>query len=322
MRIFVAGHNGMVGSAILRRLRATADDDPIVADRHDLDLTDQRAVHTFMQAQRPDAVILAAARVGGIMANATYPADFIHDNLMIASNVIHAAHAAGVHRLLQLGSSCIYPRDAAQPITEEALLTGPLEPTNEPYAIAKIAAIKLCESYNRQHGTDYRSVMPTNLYGPGDNFHPDNAHVLPSLLARFHDAAKAGAPNVTIWGSGSPRREFLHVDDMAAGALFVLGLDHAAYVSQTHPMQSHLNIGWGTDVAIIELAHMIADITGFTGKIICDTTRPDGTPRKLLDTSRMQRLGWHPKISLQDGLRTTYEWVLSHQETGKALRSR
>lgn len=230
MRIYIAGHTGMVGSAILRHLAMTGGHDLITADRQQLDLTDQRAVRDFMQAQRPDAVVLAAARVGGIMANATYPADFIHDNLMIVANVIHAAHGAGVRRLLQLGSSCIYPRDAPQPITEDALLTGPLEPTNAPYAIAKIAAIKLCESYNRQHGTDYRSIMPTNLYGPGDNFHPDNAHVLPALLARFYDAVQSGADHVTIWGSGTPRREFLHVDDLAAAARD-LPLDHPEVLS-------------------------------------------------------------------------------------------
>ena len=311
----------MVGAAILRHLQAKGGDDPITADHRDLDLTDQRAVRDFMQDQRPDAVVLAAARVGGIMANATRPADFIHDNLMIAANVIHAAHEAGVGRLLQLGSSCIYPRAAAQPISEEALLTGPLEPTNEAYAIAKIAAIKLCESYNRQHGRDYRSVMPTNLYGPGDNFHPDHAHVLPSLLLRFHDAAQKGADSVTIWGSGTPRREFLHVDDMAAGALFVMGLDAADYQAQTRPTQSHLNIGWGADIAIIDLARMIATLTGFQGRIICDTSKPDGTPRKLLDTGRMQRLGWAPRISLQDGLRATYDWVLAQQCAGLPLRS-
>ncbi|MFU8823314.1 GDP-L-fucose synthase family protein [Yoonia sp.] len=320
MRIYLAGHNGMVGSAILRLLRATGTDDVITADRPDLDLTDQRAVRDFMQAQRPDAVILAAARVGGIMANATYPADFIHDNLMIASNVIHAAHAAGVQRLLQLGSSCIYPRDTAQPITENALLTGPLEPTNAPYAIAKIAAIKLCESYNRQYGRDYRSVMPTNIYGPGDNFHSNHAHVLPALLLRFHTARQTGAKHVTIWGSGTPRREFLHADDVAAGALFVMGLDKGRYAAETMPDQSHLNIGWGTDISVLDLAQMIADLTGFRGAILCDASKPDGTPRKVLDTSRMQRLGWAPRITLPDGLRATYDWFLSQQNAGRALR--
>lgn len=321
MRIFVAGHNGMVGAAILRHLAWTGAHELITADRQQLDLTDQRAVRDFMQARRPDAVVLAAARVGGIMANTTYPADFIHDNLMIATNVIHAAHAAGVRHLLQLGSSCIYPRDAVQPITEDALLTGPLEPTNAPYAIAKIAAIKLCESYNRQHGTDYRSIMPTNLYGPGDNFHPANAHVLPALLARFHAAAQNGADSVTIWGSGTPRREFLHVDDLAAAAVFAMGLDAAAYQAETLPMRSYLNIGWGEDISIHDLAQMIAELTGFKGQIIYDRTKPDGTPRKLLDTSRMQRLGWQPKIGLQEGLRTTYRWFQSENHAGRALRS-
>jgi nucleoside-diphosphate-sugar epimerase len=321
MRIYIAGHSGMVGSAILRQLAVTGRHDLITADRQQLDLTDQRAVRDFMQAQRPDAVVLAAARVGGIMANATYPADFIHDNLMIAANVIHAAHAAGVQHLLQLGSSCIYPRDAPQPITEEALLTGPLEPTNAPYAVAKIAAIKLCESYNQQYGTDYRSIMPTNLYGPGDNFHPQNAHVLPALLARFHAAAQSGADRVTIWGSGTPRREFLHVDDLAAAAVFVMGLDADALAAETQPTQSHLNIGSGHDISILDLARMIADITGFTGQIVCDSTKPDGTPRKLLASARIGRLGWTPKISLQDGLRTTYGWFLCQHHAGQPLRS-
>jgi GDP-L-fucose synthase len=320
MRVFVAGHHGMVGSAILRAILARGGAEPITADRRDLDLTDQAAVRAFLQDQRPDAVILAAAKVGGIMANATYPADFIKDNLLIATNVISQSHAAGVQRLLQLGSSCIYPRNSPQPITEDALLTGALEPTNAPYAVAKIAAITLCTAYNRQFGTDYRSIMPTNLYGPGDNFHPQNAHVLPSLLARFHDAAQSGANAVTIWGSGTPRREFLHVDDLADAALFVLGLDQARFAAQTGAAQNHINIGWGEDIAILRLAEMIADLTGFTGKIICDSTKPDGTPRKRLDTSRMQRLGWTPKIALPVGLRSTFDWFLSQTGTGQPLR--
>ena len=320
MRIFIAGHNGMVGSAILRLLRSEGGHDLITADRRDLDLKDQAQVRAFMTAQRPDAVVLAAAKVGGIMANATQPADFITDNLLIATNVIHAAHATGVRQMVQLGSSCIYPRNAAQPITEDALLTGPLEPTNAAYAVAKIAAIKLCESYNQQYGTDYRSVMPTNLYGPGDNFHPDHAHVLPALLARFHHAVQSGAKAVALWGSGVPRREFLHVDDLAAAVLFVMRLDSAVYRAATTPAQSHLNIGWGQDISILDLAQLLADLTGFSGRIVCDTRKPDGTPRKLLDTARMQRLGWRPAIPLQAGLRHTYDWYLSQIKAGYALR--
>ena len=252
--------------------------------------------------------------MGGIHANNTYPADFIHDNLMIAANVIGAAHASGVARLLNLGSSCIYPRAAPQPMAEDALLTGPLEPTNEPYAIAKIAAIKLCESYNRQHGTDYRSVMPTNLYGPGDNFHPENAHVLPALLRRFHAAAQAGHEEVTIWGSGTPRREFLHVDDMAAAALFVLDLDRETYDANTAPMLSHINVGTGSDVTILELARMVARVTGFAGRITTDPSRPDGAPRKLMDVGRLASMGWRATIGLEEGIADTYQWFLDHQD--------
>lgn len=321
MRIFLAGHTGMVGSAILRQLQATGGAEVITATRAALDLTNQAAVQAFMRKQKPDQVILAAAKVGGIMANNTYPATFITENLMIASNVIHAAHAAEVQQLLQLGSSCIYPRDAAQPITEGALLTGPLEPTNEPYAIAKIAAIKLCESYNRQHGRDYRSIMPTNLYGPGDNFHPENAHVLPALIRRFHEAAQNGADHVMLWGTGTPRREFLHVDDMAAAALFVMQLSPAVYKSRTKPMQSHINVGTGKDIAIKDLAKMIAETVGFTGKIVCDTNKPDGTPRKLLDVSTLARLGWTAKIDLQAGIAATYDWFRAQQSSGQRLRA-
>jgi GDP-L-fucose synthase len=315
MRIYLAGHRGMVGSAILRQLEAEGTHDVITATRAALDLTDQSAVRTFMKARQPDAVILAAAKVGGIMANNSYPADFIADNLMIATNVIHAAHSAGVSRLLQLGSSCIYPRDAAQPIREDALLTGPLEPTNEPYAIAKIAAIKLCESYNRQYGTDYRSIMPTNLYGPGDNFHAQNAHVLPALIGRFHEARETGADHVTLWGTGTPRREFLHVDDMAAAALFVMNLPRETYAAHTKPMQSHINVGCGRDIAIIELANIIADVTGFTGTLLCDPSKPDGTPRKLLDISTLTRLGWAPQITLRAGIGATYDWYCTQLDT-------
>ena len=321
MRIFLAGHKGMVGSAILRRLIAEGGYRVITADRSALDLTNQGAVQDFMRAKCPDLVIIAAARVGGIMANDRHPADFIHDNLMIASNLIHQAHAADVQRLIQLGSSCIYPRSAPQPIPEDALLTGPLEPTNEPYALAKIAAIKLCESYHRQHGRDYRSLMPTNLYGPGDNFHPDHAHVLPSLLRRYDHAVRHGLPSVTIWGTGTPRREFLHVDDLADAVLFTMGLSAAHYRGATKPMQSHINVGTGKDIAILELAHLIAGLTGFQGETLTDPAKPDGTPRKLLDTSVMRRLGWQPQISLRDGLARTYAWYTTMQEAGQSLRA-
>jgi nucleoside-diphosphate-sugar epimerase len=317
-KIYVAGHRGMVGSAILRRLRArqAAGEALTLVTRTsaELDLTDQAAVRAFMQAERPDVVILAAAKVGGIMANNTWPAEFIYENLMIAANVIHQAHAAGVRRLLQLGSSCIYPKEAPQPIPEAALLTGPLEPTNEPYAIAKIAAIKLCESYNRQYGTDYRSVMPTNLYGPGDNFHPERSHVLPALIRRFHEAAQAGLPEVTIWGTGTPRREFLHVDDMAEASLFVLDLPRAVYDAETEPMLSHINVGSGSDITIADLAALVARITGFRGRIVYDTTKPDGTMRKLMDSGRLARLGWQARIPLEAGIADTVRWWLSASE--------
>ena len=316
MRIFLAGHRGMVGSAILRQLQARQAQgeaiEILTRSRSELDLTDQAAVRAFMAAERPDAVVLAAAKVGGILANNSYPADFLYENLMIEANVIHQAFAAGVRRLLFLGSSCIYPRDAAQPMSEAALLTGVLEPTNEPYAIAKIAGIKLCESYNRQHGTDYRSVMPTNLYGPGDNFHPENSHVLPALIRRFHEAAREGRDEVVIWGTGTPRREFLHVDDMAAASLFVLDLAPEVYRAETQPMLSHINVGTGTDISIRDLAGMVAEVTGFRGTIRCDTTKPDGTPRKLLDVSRLARLGWQARIQLRDGIAETWRWYLDH----------
>jgi len=314
MKVYIAGHRGMVGGAILRRLEARraagAALTPLTRSRAELDLADQGAVHAFMADRRPDVVILAAAKVGGIHANNSYPADFIRDNLAIQTNVIEAAHTAGVGRLLFLGSSCIYPRDAPQPMAEEALLTGPLEPTNGPYAIAKIAGIKMCESYNRQFGTDYRAIMPTNLYGPGDNFHPENSHVLPALIRRFHEAARAEAAEVTIWGSGTPRREFLHVDDMAEAALHVLDLPPERLAAETAPMRSHLNVGTGEDIAILDLARMIAGITGFRGRIACDMSRPDGAPRKLLDVSRMSRLGWRARIGLREGIEDTYRWYL------------
>lgn len=313
MRVYVAGHRGMVGSAILRRLAADGVE-TITRSHAELDLTDQLSVARFMQAERPDAVILAAAKVGGIHANDTYPADFIYQNLMIEANVIHQAFRAGVERLLFLGSSCIYPRKAPQPMAEDALLTGILEPTNEPYAIAKIAGIKLCESYNRQYGTDYRSVMPTNLYGPSDNFHTENSHVIPALIKRFHEAAQRGEPEVVVWGSGSPMREFLHVEDMAEASLFIMNLARSLYVSCTTPMLSHINIGTGQDISINELASLIAKVTGFSGRIVYDTTKPDGPPRKLMDISRLNSLGWKSRISLSDGLRSTYNWFVSADE--------
>jgi nucleoside-diphosphate-sugar epimerase len=315
-KIFVAGHRGMVGGAILRQLQARGIG-TVTRSRAELDLTDQAAVRAFMAEERPEAVILAAAKVGGIHANNSYPAEFIRDNLAIELNVIHEAWAAGVRRLLFLGSSCIYPREAAQPMREDALLTGTLEPTNEPYAIAKIAGIKICESYNRQYGTDYRSVMPTNLYGPGDNFHPENSHVLPALIRRFHEAAQDGRAEVVIWGSGTPRREFLHVDDMAAASLFVMDLDRASYEANTRPMLSHINVGTGTDVSILELAQMVAEVTGFRGAIRCDTTKPDGTPRKLMDISRLRDMGWQARIDLRDGIEETYRWFLDHAEDAR-----
>ncbi|RBI73105.1 GDP-L-fucose synthase [Roseovarius sp. TE539] len=310
MKIFLAGHRGMVGGAIHRQLLARGTDpgDIITRSHSELDLTDQAAVREFMRSERPEAVILAAAKVGGIHANNTYPADFIHDNLLIQTNVIGQSHAAGVHKLLFLGSSCIYPRAAPQPMTEEALLTGVLEPTNEPYAVAKIAGIKLCESINRQHGTDYRSVMPTNLYGPGDNFHPENSHVLPALIRRFDEAVRENRDEVMIWGTGAPRREFLHVDDMARASLFVMDLDHAIYAANTDVMLSHVNVGTGKDVSIADLARMIADITGFRGRITFDTSRPDGTMRKLMDGSRLASMGWQAQLGLEEGLVDTYRW--------------
>jgi nucleoside-diphosphate-sugar epimerase len=311
MRTFVAGHRGMVGSAILRKLEAEGAE-TIVRTRAELDLLDRAAVQRFMESEKPDEVIVAAAKVGGIHANNAYPADFIFENLTIECNLIHSAFEAGVGRLLFLGSSCIYPRDAAQPMAEEALLTGPLEPTNEAYAIAKIAGIKLCDSYNRQHGTDYRSVMPANLYGPNDQFYSENSHVLPALMARFHEAAREGAEEVTIWGSGRPRREFLHVDDLADACLFVMRADKAVYEQATRSTLGHVNVGSGEEVTIAQLAQMIGDVTGFSGRIGYDPSRPDGTPRKLLDTTRLAAMGWRPTIALQEGIRRTYQWFLEN----------
>nr|WP_321524324.1 GDP-L-fucose synthase [uncultured Cohaesibacter sp.] len=311
MRYYVAGHRGMVGEAITRQLEARGEE--VITKTHaDLDLTDQAAVRSFFEAEKPDVVVLAAAKVGGILANNTYPAEFIYQNLMMESNIIHQAHLVGVQKLLFLGSSCIYPRAVAQPMKEDALLTGILEPTNEPYAIAKIAGIKLCESYNRQYGTDYRSVMPTNLYGPGDNFHPQNSHVLPALMRRFHEAAADGLEEVVIWGTGKPMREFLHVDDMAEASLFVLDLDKETYEANTEPMLSHINVGSGTDVTIGELAQLIAKATGFKGRIGFDTSKPDGTARKLMDVSRLANMGWTANIALEDGIKSTYQWFLDN----------
>jgi nucleoside-diphosphate-sugar epimerase len=317
-KIYVAGHRGMVGAAIVRRLearKAGGEAIDIVTRTHaELDLTDQAAVTAFMAAERPDTVILAAAKVGGILANNTLPAQFIYENLMIECNVIHQAWACGVTQLLQLGSTCIYPKAVPQPMREDALLTGTLEPTNEPYAVAKIAGIKLCESYNRQYGVDYRSVMPTNLYGPGDNFHPQHSHVLPALIRRFHEAARDGAQSVTVWGSGTPYREFLHVDDMAEASLFVLDLPRDVYEANTQPMLSHINIGTGVDHTIAQIARMVADVTGFTGDILFDASKPDGTMKKLTNVGRINAMGWVAKIPLEEGLRSTYDWFVSHDD--------
>jgi len=312
-RIYIAGHRGMVGSAIVRQLRALGvEDKQIITRTHaELDLTDQAAVRGFFEVERPDQVYLAAAKVGGIHANNTYPAAFIYQNIMIEANVIDSAFRAGVKKLLFSGSSCIYPKLASQPMAENALLTGTLEPTNEPYAIAKIAGIKLCESYNRQygdtHGIDYRSVMPTNLYGPGDNYHPVNSHVIPALIRRFHEAKVNQQPSVSIWGSGTPKREFLYVDDMASACVHVMNLEQSVFNQHTQPMLSHLNVGTGTDITIQELATLIKHTTGYQGEISFDTTKPDGTPRKLMDSTKLKNLGWKPQISLEQGLKLAYE---------------
>lgn len=309
-KIYVAGHRGMVGSAIVRTLQKAGQGNILMRTHAELDLTNQAAVHEFLEKERPDQIYLAAAKVGGIHANNTYPAEFIYENLMVEANVIHQAWQAGVTRLLFLGSSCIYPRLAAQPMNEDALLTGTLEPTNEPYAIAKIAGIKLCESYNRQygasHGTDFRSVMPTNLYGPGDNYHPENSHVIPALLRKFHEAKINRAPSVSVWGSGTPRREFLHVDDMAAACIHVMNLDKSVYGEHTQAMRSHINVGSGTDVSIRELAELVGKVVGYTGRIEFDASKPDGAPRKLMDSSRLESLGWKAQVGLEAGLADTY----------------
>lgn len=316
LKIYVAGHHGMVGSAIVRRLQEQGFHNLVLRTHQELDLVNQSAVREFFQSEQPDQVYLAAAKVGGIYANNTYPAEFIYENLMIEANVIHEAWRAGVKKLLFLGSSCIYPKMASQPMAEDALLTGSLEPTNEPYAIAKITGIKLCESYNRQYGTDYRSVMPTNLYGPGDNYHPENSHVIPALIRRFHEAKRAmeSAPqipnptphNVKIWGTGTPRREFLYVDDMAAASVHVLNLDKSIYDAHAKLMLSHINVGTGYEMTIKELAETIAKIVGYKGKLEYDSSKPDGTPRKLMDSSRLTSLGWQPKIELKEGLKRAY----------------
>ncbi len=311
-KIFVAGHTGLVGSAIVRALDAAGYGNLLLKRHKELDLTCQADVSAFFKKENPEYVFLAAAKVGGIVANNTYPADFIYDNVMIEANVIRASHSTGVKRLLFLGSSCIYPKLAPQPIREEALLTGPLEPTNEPYAIAKIAGIKLCEAFNRQFGTDFRSVMPTNLYGPGDNFHPVNSHVIPGMLRRFHEARTKGKDQVEVWGTGNVRREFLFVDDLANACLFVMQLDKAVYQDQTSAMCSHINIGYGEDISIRELAAIISQVTGFRGRIVFDTSKPDGTPRKLLDISKIQKLGWSPSVDLKQGLEITYRWFLNN----------
>ncbi|MBX3670110.1 MAG: GDP-L-fucose synthase [Rhodocyclaceae bacterium] len=313
-RIFVTGHNGMVGSALVRRLEARGDCEVITQSHAALDLTHQGAVQAFFRAGQIDQVYMAAGKVGGIHANMSYPAEFIYENLVMECNLIHAAHLADVQQLLFLGSSCIYPRNAPQPMHEDALLTGPLESTNEPYAIAKIAGIKLCESYNRQYGRDYRSVMPTNLYGPNDNFHADNSHVIPALIRRFDAAARSGHGSVTLWGSGTPRREFLHVDDLATACLFVMNLDAAAYQASTTPMSSHINVGSGMDCTIREVAEIIARITRFDGELRFDASKPDGMPRKLLDVARLTALGWKAGMALEDGLRNTYGWFVANRD--------
>lgn len=318
-KIFVAGHRGMVGSAIVRQLLSAGHtpDQLATRTRAELDLTDQAAVRAFFAQEKPTEVYLAAAKVGGIHANNTYPAEFIYDNLMVEANIIDAAFRNGVQKLLFLGSSCIYPKLAAQPMAESALLTGTLEPTNEPYAIAKIAGIKLCESYNRQygkeHGIDYRSVMPTNLYGPGDNYHPENSHVIPALIRRFHEAKAGSLPAVAIWGSGKPYREFLYVDDMASASIYVMNLPKQQYETHTLPMQGHINVGFGSDVTIAELATTVGKVVGYQGQITFDATKPDGAPRKLMDSGRLRAFGWAPKVDLEQGLRIAYQDFLAKQ---------
>jgi GDP-L-fucose synthase len=314
-KIFVAGHRGMVGSAIVRQLQERGNCELVLRTRSELDLTSQQAVAEFFKSEQIDEVYLAAAKVGGIIANNTYPADFIYENLMIECNIIHSAHVVGIQKLLFLGSSCIYPKLAEQPMAETALLTGALEPTNEPYSIAKIAGIKLCESYNRQYGRDYRSVMPTNLYGPHDNFHPENSHVIPALLRRFHEAKLNGDAQVVAWGSGKPMREFLHVNDMAAASIHVMELDKATYNANTEVMLSHINVGTGVDCTIRELVETVAKVTGFEGKIVFDASKPDGAPRKLMNVDRLAALGWQYTYTLEAGLKDAYQWFLDNQDS-------
>jgi GDP-L-fucose synthase len=318
-KIYVAGHRGMVGSAIVRNLQAKGYNNIVTRTHSELDLTNQSQAARFFETEKPDQVYLAAAKVGGIHANNTYPAEFIYDNLMVQNNVIHQAFLSGVKKLLFLGSSCIYPKLAPQPMSEDALLTGKLEPTNEPYAIAKIAGIKLCESYNRQygqtHGVDYRSVMPTNLYGPGDNYHPENSHVIPALIRRFHEAKVVNAPDVVIWGTGTPKREFLFVEDMAAASVFVMDLDKSIYDAHTSPMESHINVGYGSDVTIAELAKAVGNAVGYQGEINFDISKPDGTPKKWMDSSKLNRLGWRPHVALKQGLEKAYaEFLSGHRD--------
>ncbi|HIC41395.1 MAG TPA: GDP-L-fucose synthase [Piscirickettsiaceae bacterium] len=307
-KIYIAGHNGMVGSAIVKKLREKGFINIVTQSSSELDLTNQQEVHNFLQNEKPDYVVIAAAKVGGIYANDSYPAEFIYQNLMIEANLIHGSYLAGVNNLLFLGSSCIYPKESLQPIKEEYLLSGHLESTNEPYAVAKIAGIKLCESYNRQYGTDYRSIMPTNLYGPNDNFHPKNSHVIPALIRKFHEAKVKNKPFVEVWGSGKPMREFLHVDDMADASIHIMDIDKKTLESEVDPMLSHINIGTGTDITIKDVAQIVKEVVGFCGEIVFNTKMPDGTKRKLLDISKLERLGWKPAIPLIDGLKETYEW--------------
>ena len=317
-KIYVAGHRGMVGSAIVRNLNAQGYLNIVTRTHSEMELTDQAAVKVFFEQENPDQVYLAAAKVGGIHANNAYPAEFIYDNLMVQNNVIHQAFVSGVKKLLFLGSSCIYPKMVPQPMSEDALLTGKLEATNEPYAVAKIAGIKMCESYNRQygksHGVDYRSVMPTNLYGPGDNYHPENSHVIPALIRRFHEAKESKAPQVVIWGTGTPMREFLYVDDMAAASTFVMRLDKASYDMQVEPMQNHINVGYGSDITIAALSKIVSKVIGYQGEIAFNPSKPDGPPKKLMDSSRLNRMGWEPKVDLEQGLAIAYQEFLQGNE--------